>query len=85
MEKSRKKTKKGYSKPVVDSIPTPTPTPTRRMINRKAIQAELDIDKDIRRLLDVDYYNDNQIASMIRGADLARVKKVKNERRKTNT
>ncbi len=85
MEKSRKKTKKGYSKPVVDSIPTPTPTPTIRMINRKAIQAELDIDKDIRRLLDVDYYNDNQIASMIRGADLARVKKVKNERRKTNT
>tara|TARA_R110000796_G_scaffold1739_5_gene7140 strand:+ start:65 stop:316 length:252 start_codon:yes stop_codon:yes gene_type:complete len=83
MEKSRKKTKKGYSKPVVDSIPTPTPT--RRMINRKAIQAELDIDKDIRRLLDVDYYNDNQIASMIRGADLARVKKVKDERRKTNT
>jgi len=83
MEKSKKKTKKDYSKPVVDSIPTPKPT--RRMINRKAIQAEIDIDKDIRRLLDVDYYNDNQIASMIRGADLARVKKVKDERRKTNT
>jgi len=85
MEKSRKKTKKGYNKPVVDSIPTPTPTPSRRMINRKDIQEELDIDKGIIRLLDVDYYNDNQIASMIRGADLARVKKVKDERRKTNT
>ena len=48
----------------------------RKMINRRAIQAEIDIDKDIRRLLKTEYYNHNQIASMIRGANLQRVKDV---------
>ncbi len=48
----------------------------RKMINRKAIQAEIDIDKDIKRLLATGYYNHNQIASMIRGANLERVKDV---------
>ena len=109
--KSKKKTKKGYSKQedikpkdcycdkcdcvgnyctcdpdcIPEPTPEPTPTPARRMINRKAIQAEIDIDKSIRRLLDVNYYNDNQIASMIRGANLERVKKVKDERRKNKS
>ena len=46
------------------------------MINRKKVQAEIDIDKDIRRLLATGYYNHNQIASMIRGANLERVKDV---------
>ena len=55
----------------------------RKMINRRAIQAEIDIDKDIRRLLETEYYNHNQIAGMIKGANLERVKKVDNERRKT--
>lgn len=54
----------------------------RKMINRKAVQAEIDIDKDIRRLLATNYYNHNQIASMIRGANLERVKDVS---RKINT
>jgi len=48
----------------------------RKMINRKAVQAEIDIDKDIKRLLATGYYNHNQIASMIRGANLQRVKDV---------
>ena len=52
-----------------------TPTP-RKMINRKEVQKEIDIDKDIRRLLATNYYNHNQIASMIRGANLQRVKDV---------
>ena len=59
------------------SVPTPEPTatPARKMINRKAIQAEIDIDKQIRALLKHNYYNHNQIASMVRGANLERVKK----------
>ena len=48
----------------------------RKMINRKEVQAQIDIDKDIRRLLATNYYNHNQIASMIRGANLQRVKDV---------
>ena len=56
--------------------PIATPKVERKMINRRAIQAEIDIDKDIRRLLDKNYYNHNQIASMIRGANLQRVKDV---------
>jgi hypothetical protein len=46
------------------------------MIIRKEVQAQIDIDKDIRRLLATNYYNHNQIASMIRGANLQRVKDV---------
>lgn len=49
------------------------------MINRKEVQAELDKDKNIRRLLDVGAYNLNQIAGMLM-LPLERVKKVKNER-----
>lgn len=56
----------------------------RKMINRRAIQAEIDIDKHIRRLLRTGYYNYNQIAGMIKGANLERVKQVDNERRKTS-
>ena len=48
----------------------------RKMIIRKEVQAQIDIDKDIRRLLATNYYNHNQIASMIRGANLQRVKDV---------
>jgi len=54
----------------------------RKMINRKAVQAEIDIDKNIRRLLRMGYYNYNQIASMVKGANLERVINVDNERRK---
>jgi len=49
------------------------------MINRKEVQAEIDKDKNIRRLLDVGAYNLNQIAGMLM-LPLERVKKVKNER-----
>jgi len=51
------------------------------MIDRKATQAEIDIDKKIRELLATGYYNHNQIAGMIKGANLERVKKVSNERK----
>jgi len=56
----------------------------RKMINRKEVQKELDIDKHIRRLLRTGYYNYNQIAGMIKDANLERVKQVDNERRKTS-
>ena len=46
----------------------------RKMINRKAVQAEIDIDKKIRAMLATGHYNHNQIASMVRGANLQRVK-----------
>jgi len=73
--KSKKKTKKDYSK--LEKVkPIATPKVERKMIIRKEVQAELDIDKDIRRLLATNYYNHNQIASMIRGANLQRVKDV---------
>lgn len=68
----------------VKKEPIATPKVERKMINRRAIQAEIDIDKDIRRLLTTGYYNHNQIASMIKGANLERVKQVDNERRKTS-
>lgn len=85
MKKSKKKEKKLYNSKeslVVDPIPTPE-VKERKMIKRKEVQAEIDIDKSIRRLLRMEYYNHNQIASMIRGANLERVKQVDNERRKT--
>ena len=64
--------------------PEPSPTPERRMINRKAIQAEIDIDKKIRALLEKNAYNLNQIAGMLM-VPLERVKKVNHERRKNTT
>lgn len=96
MKKSKKQEKKAYSSKDLDvkratelvkkSIPADAefvvpPTP-RKMIIRKEVQAEIDIDKDIRRLLAANYYNHNQIASMVRGANLQRVKDVS---RKINT
>ena len=55
------------------------------MIDRKATQAEINIDKKIRELLATGYYNHNQIAGMIKGANLERVKKVSNERKQNYT
>ena len=54
-----------------------TPTP-RKMINRREVQAEIDKDKQIRSMLASGHYNDNQIASLVRGANLERVKQIKN-------
>ena len=75
MKKSKKQERKAYSSKELDVNPIATPKVERKMINRKAVQAEIDIDKDIRRLLATGYYNHNQIASMVRGANLERVKK----------
>ena len=75
MKKSKKQERKAYSSKDLDVNPIATPKVERKMINRKAIQIEIDIDKDIRRLLATGYYNHNQIASMVRGANLERVKK----------
>ena len=44
------------------------------MIDRKATQAEINIDKKIKEMLASGHYNHNQIASMVRGANLQRVK-----------
>lgn len=46
------------------------------MHDRKAIQAQIDIDKKIRALIKKDAYNLNQIAAMLM-VPLARVKKVR--------
>lgn len=48
----------------------------RKMINRKAIQAEIDIDKKIRQLIESRHYNLQQIAGMWSGVTLERVKKI---------
>jgi hypothetical protein len=83
MKKSKKPERKAYSKPDLDiKIPANaefivTPTP-RKMINRREVQAKIDIDKQIRSMLASGHYNDNQIASLVRGANLERVKQIKN-------
>ena len=90
MKKSKKKEKSSFKEQELDikratelvkkSIPSNaefivTPTP-RKMINRREVQAEIDIDKKIRAMLATGHYDHNQIASMIRGANLQRVKDV---------
>ena len=94
MAKSKKKKQNSFSNQeleqdinratelVKDSIPSDaqfvvTPTP-RKMINRREVQAKIDIDKQIRSMLASGHYNDNQIASLVRGANLERVKQIKN-------
>ena len=92
MKKSKKKEKSSFKEQeldikratdlVKDSIPANaefivTPTP-RKMINRREVQAKIDIDKQIRSMLASGHYNDNQIASLVRGANLERVKQIKN-------
>lgn len=82
--KSKKKTKKDYNSQELDveklgntflikDDPKKKKEP-RKMINRKEVQKEIDIDKKIRAMLATGYYNHNQIASMVRGANLQRVK-----------
>lgn len=51
------------------------------MIDRKATQKEIDIDKKIKEMLATGHYNLNQIAGMLKGVNLERVKKVNNERK----
>jgi hypothetical protein len=90
MKKSKKKEKSSFKEQELDikratelvkkSIPSEaefivTPTP-RKMINRREVQAEIDIDKKIRAMLATGHYDHNQIASMVRGANLQRVKDV---------
>ena len=82
--KSKKRTKKDYNSQELDidklgntflikDDPKKKKEP-RKMINRKEVQKEIDIDKKIRAMLATGYYNHNQIASMVRGANLQRVK-----------
>lgn len=82
--KSKKKTKKDYNSQELDveklgntflikDDPKKKKEP-RKMINRREVQKEIDIDKKIRAMLATGYYNHNQIASMVRGANLQRVK-----------
>ena len=90
MKKSKKKEKSSFKEQELDikratelvkkSIPSDaefivTPSP-RKMINRREVQAEIDIDKKIRAMLATGHYDHNQIASMVRGANLQRVKDV---------
>ena len=75
--KSKKKEKNIYKEVEVYKKET-------KYYDRKAIQAEIDIDKKIRALLEKNAYNLNQIAGMLM-VHLERVKKVNHERRKTNT
>lgn len=77
--KSKKRTKRAYTKPVEDKDINPIVTPTvteRKMINRREIQAKIDLDKKIKAMLRSGHYNHNQIAGMLRGVTLEKVKDV---------
>ncbi len=79
--KSKKRTKRAYTKPVEDkSIKNyqvvDNSDPERPMISRKATQDKIDIDKKIRAMLKSGHYNHNQIAGMLRGVTLEKVKDV---------
>ena len=77
--KSKKRTKRAYTKPVEDKDISPIVTPTvteRKMINRREIQAKIDLDKKIKAMLRSGHYNHNQIEGMLRGVTLEKVKDV---------
>ena len=77
--KSKKKKTSKYSKPELDLDISPIVTPTvteRKMINRREIQAKIDLDKKIKAMLRSGHYNHNQIAGMLRGVTLEKVKDV---------
>ena len=72
--KSKKKEKSSYVK-LGEGFRKDLKAETK-MHDRKAIQAQIDIDKKIRALIEKDAYNLNQIAAMLM-VPLARVKKVR--------
>lgn len=72
--KSKKKEKSSYVK-LGEGFRKDLKAETK-MHDRKAIQAQIDIDKKIRALIKKDAYNLNQIAAMLM-VPLARVKKVR--------
>ncbi len=79
--KSKKSKKRSYSKQdldikkvlVIDASDVDKKYP---MIDRKATQAKIDLEKKIKKLLAMDAYNINQIAAML-GVPAEKVKKVK--------
>jgi hypothetical protein len=79
--KSKKSKKRSYSKQdldikkvlVIDASDVDKKYP---MIDRKATQAKIDLEKKIKKLLAMDAYNINQIAAML-GVAAEKVKKVK--------
>ena len=72
--KSKKKEKSSYVK--LGEGFRQLPKAETKMHDRKAIQAEIDIDKKIRALIEKDAYNLNQIAGMLM-VPLERVKKIR--------
>lgn len=79
--KSKKSKKRSYNKQdldikkvlVIDASDVDKKYP---MIDRKATQAKIDLEKKIKKLLAMDAYNINQIAAML-GVAAEKVKKVK--------
>ena len=82
--KSKKRTKRTYSKQDVDSKPKCGCGNTEHedglcdgSHNKKKVSTkESDIDKKIKAMLETGYYNHNQIAGMLRGVNLQKVKDV---------
>ena len=75
---SHKKRKKKYTRKDLSNridIVLDTTDPKKPMIDRKATQAKIDIDKKVRALLEKYAYNDNQIAGMLM-IPLERVKQI---------
>lgn len=78
--KSRKRTKKTYSKSEEDIkkvLVEETKKDKYPIVDRKATQAEIDKIKKVKELLATGYYNDNQIAGMTR-VPLEKVRQIKN-------
>jgi hypothetical protein len=79
--KSKKSKKRSYSKQdldikkvlVIDASDVDKKYP---MIDRKATQAKIDLEKKIKKLLAMDAYNINQIAAML-GVPAEKVKRIK--------
>ena len=76
--KSKKNRKNKYSKldpatKVISTVELEEP----KMINRKEVQADIDLVKKVKNLLAKNAYNDNQIAAML-GIHTQKVKEIKN-------
>ena len=75
--KSKKNRKNKYSKldpatKVISTVELEEP----KMINRKEVQADIDLVKKVKNLLSKNAYNDNQIAAML-GIHAQKVKQIK--------
>jgi len=77
--KSKKSKRKTYSRQDLDTrvkMVLDTSNPDKPMIDRKATQANIDMEKKVKHLLSMNAYNINQIAAML-GIHAEKVKRIK--------